>query len=190
MVLPLQGERSVGEPQRRVVELCAVGEKFHAIHKARERLGGDKSRAPATLTPQPQQATAAGSSAMSPAPAAAAAASAVAAPTVTTTVRAWPAGASGESRGWDASPARRAGAMPGVQRGERRGGRWPSKKEPASSFCPFAPVESFLVAKVSIGWLLRGHRSGSHVTTACPSCRVRTRPASPSRVVDRATKLP
>ena len=25
------------------------------------------------------------------------------------------------------------------------------KKEAASSFCPFAPVESFLVAKVSIG---------------------------------------
>ena len=40
------------------------------------------------------------------------------------------------------------------------------KKEAASSFCPFAPVESLLVAKVSIGE--RRCRSGSHVTTACP----------------------
>ena len=42
------------------------------------------------------------------------------------------------------------------------------KKEAASSFCPFEPVESILVAKVSIGEpVLRGHRSCSHVITAC-----------------------
>ena len=50
------------------------------------------------------------------------------------------------------------------------------KKEAASSFGPFAPVKSFLVAKVSVGE--RGHRSGSHVATACP--RQGSNPTVPS----------
>ena len=48
------------------------------------------------------------------------------------------------------------------------------KKEAASSFHPFAPVESFLIAKVSI-W----ERSGSHVTTACPGQDLGSNPGLP-----------
>ena len=58
------------------------------------------------------------------------------------------------------------------------------KKQAASSFCSFAPVESFLVAHRG-AWVLRGHRSGSHVTTvtACPrQAGVRSRrPAGTNR---------
>ena len=49
-------------------------------------------------------------------------------------------------------------------RGPKKSNLRGPKNEAASSFCPFAPLERFLVAKVSIGER-RGYRDGDRVVT-------------------------